>query len=119
MGQRKNAKGGANGVFKGSQLKRFTDGSKRERVKNSEAPLFEVTGTHGVPQRRAQGADPRADRHAPAAGPAGARGARVAEGAVRRRAETSPVDPPRRRRYAQVRRDPSAAWGVNPFFRLC
>ena len=48
MGQRKNAKGGANGVFKGSQLKRFTDGSKRERVKNSEAPNFEVTGTHVV-----------------------------------------------------------------------
>jgi len=48
MGQRKNAKGGANGVFKGSQLKRFTDGSKRERVKNSEAPDFEVTGTHVV-----------------------------------------------------------------------
>ena len=48
MGQKKNAKGGANGVFKGSQLKRFTDGSKRERVKNSEAPDFEVTGTHVV-----------------------------------------------------------------------
>ena len=30
-----------------------------------------------VPQRRAQGADPRADRHAPAAGPARARGARL------------------------------------------
>ena len=48
MGQKKNAKGGANGVFKGSQLKRFTDGSKRERAKNSEAPHFEVTGTHVV-----------------------------------------------------------------------
>ena len=45
MGQKKNAKGGANGVFKGSQLKRFTDGSKCERAKNSEAPHFEVTGT--------------------------------------------------------------------------
>jgi hypothetical protein len=48
MGQRKNAKGGANGVFKGSQLKRFTDGSKRERSKDSKGPQFEVTGTHVV-----------------------------------------------------------------------